>query len=224
MKKTGMLVVLLLLAAASFAQDGTVIVYRQSAEVGWALKPSIYIDGNQAARLGIGRYVSFQLTPGKHSFESSQKKVGAVEVDVRPKETVYLEMIILTGAWHGGGRLIPVAAEGAKTALLRLKPSDGQQAIVVTAQPEHPADSPQAEPQSESATQAQPATVTVKSTPVGADINVDGKFMGNTPSTIPLPPGDHMISVEKEGLRPWQRQVTVSAGWSINIDATLEKP
>jgi len=70
----------------------------------------------------------------------------------------------------------------------------------------------------------QPATVIVKSTPPGADINVDGKFMGSTPSTIQLPAGDHVISIEKEGLRPWQRGMTVSAGGNITIDATLEKP
>jgi hypothetical protein len=225
MKKVGMFIVLLLLAVASFAQDGTVVVYRQSKYVGSALKPSVYIDGNQAARLGNGRYASLQVAPGKHSFESSMKKEAPLEVDVKPNGTVYLEMIILTGTWRGGGRLIPVGEEEGKTAVLRLKPSDGQQAIVATAQPEpQPADNSQAEPQPSSGTQGQPATVTVKSTPVGADINVDGKFVGNTPSTIPLPPGDHMISVEKEGLRPWQREMTVSAGGSINIDATLEKP
>jgi hypothetical protein len=70
----------------------------------------------------------------------------------------------------------------------------------------------------------QAATVIVKSTPAGADINVDGKFMGNTPSTIQLTPGDHVVSVEKEGLRPWGRGMTITAGGNITIDATLDKP
>jgi PEGA domain len=70
----------------------------------------------------------------------------------------------------------------------------------------------------------QAATVIVKSTPAGADINVDGKFMGNTPSTIQLTPGDHVVSVEKEGLRPWERGMTITAGGNITIDATLDKP
>jgi hypothetical protein len=226
MKKTGLLVVLLLLAVASFAQNGTVVVYRQSKYVGSALKPSVYIDGSQATRLANGRYVSLQVAPGKHAFESSMKNTAPLEVDVKPNGTVYLEMIILTGTWRGGGRLIPVAEDEGKAALLKLKPSDGQQAMVAASavQSAEPTDDSQAEPQPESGTPAQPATVIVKSTPTGADINVDGKFMGNTPSTIPLPPGDHMISVEKEGLRPWQRQMTVIAGGNINIDATLEKP
>jgi hypothetical protein len=48
--------------------------------------------------------------------------------------------------------------------------------------------------------------------------------MGSTPSTIQLTPGEHVVSVEKDGLRPWQRTLTVSAGGSITLDATLEKP
>jgi hypothetical protein len=104
MKKTGMLVGLLLLAVASFAQEGTVIVYRQSKYVGSALKPSFYIDGNQATRLGNGRYASLQVAAGKHDFESSEKKTAPLEVDVKPNETVYLEMVILPAAGDDGQR------------------------------------------------------------------------------------------------------------------------
>lgn len=85
-----------------------------------------------------------------------------------------------------------------------------------------PADNPRAELDAGSG--AQLANVTVKSRPQGADINVDGKFMGSTPSTIQLSLGGHVVSVEKEGLKPWKRTMTVSAGGSITIDATLEKP
>ena len=64
----------------------------------------------------------------------------------------------------------------------------------------------------------------MKSTPAGADINVDGKWMGSTPSTIQLSPGEHQVSIEKDELRPWQRTMTVTAGGGSTIDATLEKP
>jgi PEGA domain len=72
---------------------------------------------------------------------------------------------------------------------------------------------------------AQPlASIIVKSTPPGCDINVDGRYMGSTPSTIQLVPGDHLVSIEKENLTPWQRTMTVTAGGSSTIDATLVKP
>jgi hypothetical protein len=108
----------------------------------------------------------------------------------------------------------------------------GQEILAATAsepasaQPEaSPAvDNPQAQEAVVTAPTMQPATVIVKSTAPGADINVDGKFMGNTPSTIQLTPGDHVVSVEKEGLRPWERGMTITAGGNITIYATLDKP
>ena len=65
-------------------------------------------------------------------------------------------------------------------------------------------------------------TVSFGSTPDGADITVDGKYMGSTPSTLQLTPGDHTILIEKATFRPWKRTMTVSAG-SSNVNATLEK-
>lgn len=223
----------------AFAQDGKVVVYRPKKYQGSALKPSIYVDGKQAARLGNGRFVSLQLAPGKHNFDSSMKKAAPLEVDVKSKETVYLEMVILTGNWRGGGRLIPVGEDEAKNALVKLKPLDEQWVTAhepsgtapeqsggqVNQQPTPPAvNHSQAAPSVEPTVRAQSASVAVKSTPSGADINVDGKFMGSTPSTIQLPLGEHAISIEKEGLRPWQRRLTVTTGGSLTIDATLEKP
>ncbi len=67
------------------------------------------------------------------------------------------------------------------------------------------------------------ATVVVKSTPDGADITVDGKYVGSTPSTLRLSSGDHTVSVEKVGFKAWQRTVGVSLGGNLTIDATLEK-
>jgi hypothetical protein len=205
------------------AQDSTVVVFRRSAFTGSALKPSVYVDGNQAARLENGHYLSLQVTAGKHTFGSTAKNDASLEVAVNPSQTVYLEMIIVTGGWHGGGRLIPVGKDGAMSALARLKTQDGKPIALAqtsTVPPEPPAaDNSQAE----EAVVATPATVVVKSIPPGADITVDGKFMGNTPSTIQLSPGDHVVEVEKEGLRPWQRGMTITGG-NITIDATLDKP
>jgi len=67
------------------------------------------------------------------------------------------------------------------------------------------------------------ATVVVRSTPDGADITVDGKFVGSTPSTVRLSPGDHTVVLEKCGYKTWQRTMTVSPGASITVGPTLEK-
>src|SRR5208282_4820019 len=65
------------------------------------------------------------------------------------------------------------------------------------------------------------STVLIKSIPDGADIRVDGKYVGMTTSTIRLDPGDHAIRVEKAGLRPWERTVTLTAGGNATLEAQL---
>lgn len=65
--------------------------------------------------------------------------------------------------------------------------------------------------------------VIIKSTPDGAEITIDEKFVGNTPSTLRLKPGDHVISISKSGFTLWKRTVTLGSGSSITVDATLEK-
>jgi PEGA domain len=65
------------------------------------------------------------------------------------------------------------------------------------------------------------AQLQISSTPDAADIEIDGSFVGNTPSTIGVTAGAHQISVKKSGFKPWERKITVSSG-QINLNATLE--
>lgn len=68
---------------------------------------------------------------------------------------------------------------------------------------------------------AQPAEFHVTSTPDGADIEIDGSFVGNTPSSVGVTAGQHQISVKKSGYKPWQRKIAVSSG-QVNVNAVLE--
>ena len=54
--------------------------------------------------------------------------------------------------------------------------------------------------------------VEVSSTPDGADVLVDGNFVGNTPSSVGVLPGDHVITVKKVGYKAWERKVAISSG------------
>ena len=65
------------------------------------------------------------------------------------------------------------------------------------------------------------ATLVVSSNPLGADIEVDGGFVGNTPSTLQLAAGDHEIVIKKKGFQPWTRKMKVTGG-SLNINADLD--
>jgi hypothetical protein len=70
------------------------------------------------------------------------------------------------------------------------------------------------------ATAAQ-AQLQVTSTPDGADIEIDGGFVGNTPSTMGVAPGQHQLLVKKTGFKPWERKITVSSG-QVNVNAALD--
>jgi hypothetical protein len=118
------------LSGPAFAQDSaTLVFYRPKRFMGSGLTPSIYVDGKQVARLDNGRYFSLKVVAGKHLVESSMKSHAGLEVDLKPADFAYLEMVILTGNWRGGGRLVPAPADDAKAALKKLKPLDDKWVI-----------------------------------------------------------------------------------------------
>jgi len=69
---------------------------------------------------------------------------------------------------------------------------------------------------------AETTVVEIVSTPAGADIELDGKFAGNTPSTIVVSSAEHEITVSKAGYRPWSRVLT-STGGNVRVFAELTK-
>ena len=69
---------------------------------------------------------------------------------------------------------------------------------------------------------AQVASLTVDSSVAGADIEVDGSFVGSTPSTVSVKPGQHTIAVKKKGYSDWTRPMNVS-GSGVRVSADLEK-
>lgn len=66
------------------------------------------------------------------------------------------------------------------------------------------------------------AKVSIASQPAGADIEVDGAFVGSTPSTIVLTPGEHTVDVKKNGYKEWERKVKITGG-DISLATELEK-
>lgn len=70
-----------------------------------------------------------------------------------------------------------------------------------------------------------PATgkLSIASMPDGADIEVDGNFVGNAPSDVQLPDGEHIITVKKSGFKEWQRKLKISSGSNVHLQAELEK-
>jgi hypothetical protein len=61
------------------------------------------------------------------------------------------------------------------------------------------------------------------STPVGAEITVDWRYVGNTPSEIGLSPGTHVVVISMPGFAEWKRELTVGADSAVNVTASLQK-
>jgi len=70
---------------------------------------------------------------------------------------------------------------------------------------------------------ADAAMVAVSSNPENADVLVDNTFVGNTPSTIRLQPGQHTIRVSLSGFREWSKDVSVFSGSDLKLVALLQK-
>jgi len=61
------------------------------------------------------------------------------------------------------------------------------------------------------------------STPSGAEITVDGRYVGNTPSEIGLSVGTHVVVFSMTGFVQWKRELTVAADSVVNVTASLQK-
>lgn len=67
------------------------------------------------------------------------------------------------------------------------------------------------------------AKLQLGSDPPGADIEVDGNFVGNTPSDVRVTEGEHTVAVKKAGFSNWERKLKVTAGSSVHLNAELQK-
>jgi hypothetical protein len=62
--------------------------------------------------------------------------------------------------------------------------------------------------------------MTVEANVPNCDIEVDGNFMGSTPSTLNLAPGKHEIVIKKTGYRDWKRSMLVGSG-EVRLSAEM---
>jgi PEGA domain len=65
--------------------------------------------------------------------------------------------------------------------------------------------------------------VDFKSVPAGATITVDGYFVGNTPSTVQIPLGKHLVTITKWAYDTWSQELDVASGKDLSVKPTLHK-
>jgi hypothetical protein len=65
------------------------------------------------------------------------------------------------------------------------------------------------------------ATVTIAASDPGADIEINGAFVGSAPTSVKLAAGQYIVTVRK-GTQVWQRTLQVNAGSSVSLNAVFE--
>ena len=81
-----------------------VYVYRYRQIYGIAIRPSIYCDGKDVARIQSGRSVVLALTPGKHTLRSSDKQ-SQIDLELRVGQQYYIRIDL--GSASGRVTLVP---------------------------------------------------------------------------------------------------------------------
>lgn len=138
MRKSLTISLLLLLSTlGSWAQDvsasdptvATVYFYRLRDSFGAMLKPSVFCDGAQVARMRNGRFITLHFPPGSHTITSTFPGSGAI-LDLKAGESYYikLDMTKPTILHAARGEVKPVPAEQGKFEVAQLKPAEPEDA------------------------------------------------------------------------------------------------
>ncbi len=70
---------------------------------------------------------------------------------------------------------------------------------------------------------ARPSPLTVTTTPVGALVAVDGKPLGQTPLTVEVAPGAHVVTLRRDGYARAERSVEARFGRSVIVSLDLAR-
>ncbi|HTZ97616.1 MAG TPA: PEGA domain-containing protein [Terriglobales bacterium] len=234
MRKSVLLFTACLFVRSALAQSGAVIP--EKATAGHAQKAScVLLKRMGPADQVTSRLYSFGIRGKQFQYVEGKLPDGfpfhgrLTDHDVRNLQARGAEVIVLNQNYTDGelkqGRTDcqSVTGETPMQGNEKLQPATTQNTaappVVPAASIEHAGASPSAIAGAQ--TPVATATVKVSSTPDSADIEVDGNYVGSTPSTVGLAAGQHEISVKKPGFKPWKREISVSSG-QVNVNAALE--
>jgi len=125
--------------------------------------------------------------------------VTGVPVSVAEKDREFVPVGVKTEVTKGESEETSAAAKGAEAKAAASQPAAST-----------PAEAPK-------------GSVNISSNPSGADVSVDGEFVGNSPAALKLAPGKHTLIVKMAGYKDWSREITVYSGSEVQLAANLEK-
>jgi PEGA domain len=181
---------------------------------------AIQVDGATVHQIFQWHVWQTEVAPGTHVFSDDSHKDKGITGSLAAGQTYYYEMV-----WHKSfgfpkcenfwikfDNMKP--KEIGKVSVMLGKPGVDETAasLVAAATPVAAAEPPR----------NTNVTLSIRSTPEAADIEVDGSFVGNTPSAIELAAGNHTVTISKKGFEPWKRIIRL-AGGDVKVNAELEK-
>lgn len=195
--------------------SGTVVLAQEKRRMGRAGKLDFSVDRIRAVN---GQWLPVRYTLTKKSGDSKAVSTGVITAGVAIVFWPAAPFVLLRKGKDttiNKGVTFDVFVDGNHTVGAAAPPAQ-----VTQAPPIRPAAAvaPVAAPPAPAASEM--ASVTVNSNEAGADIEINGNFVGSTPTTVKLAPGQYAITVRK-GAMVWQRNLQVAPG-SINLNATFE--
>jgi hypothetical protein len=109
--------------------------------------------------------------------------------------------------------------------LYAVEPVADEPSVASSSQPNSSVAEPQSSTGAAAVSETNPETVkcNFSSTPPGAEIILDGNFVGDAPSSIAVGPGKHGVVLAMPGFEKWKRKLLVSLGSDVYVSATLQK-
>ena len=161
------------------------------------------------------RYSRCAALPKGESFDAKREKHGIMVyyVDDKGKERKQLYTLVASDAVPApSGPAVAVPPAPHPVAPAAISPSAAPVAPPASALPQLP-----------QKISSETVRCNFTSTPSGADITLDGKYVGSTPSTIELNGGTHAVVFSMNGFAQWKRDLTVLPGAELRVNGILQK-
>jgi hypothetical protein len=161
------------------------------------------------------KYSRCMPLPKGESFDAKREKHGITVYYVDDKGKARKQLYTLVASDAKKGQLMPPAAVASEPA-----PAPHPAAAVQNSPaPAPPAAAPGGLPEKV----VEKVRCSFSSTPSGAEIALDGSYVGNTPSEIALSTGAHIVTFSMPGFAQWKRNLTVLSGSELTVSAILQK-
>ena len=166
--------------------------------------------------------------PTGESFDARREKHGITVYYVDDKGKARSQLYTFVGGQRGVMASAAAPAASASTATAR---AAAPAAPSTANAPAHTASAPAAAAADDTGPDAGftsskvPSTVecSFSSTPAGADVTVDGRYVGSTPSVLGVATGSHVVVIKMNGFAEWKRELAIEPGSELTINAVLQK-